>query len=214
MRDVKTPRTRAYDSSSRRRAAAQRREHVINNAAQLFAERGFEATTLADIAAAGGVSVPYLRKLGSKVDIIEMAIHAVTVGPQHTVEQAFQESVALRDTLDRDKVLDFIAQTTAEWNARSYPLWVAWARSSDPELRDGWKRVMTSIRAGWADWLASFDSLGWWRTDIARREQIASVWILTMAETYERLQGVPGFNHGTYLGWLRRSLADVLVGTG
>ncbi len=211
MSDVKPPRKRAYDSSGRQLAAAQRRDRVIDGAAQLFAERGFEATTLADIAAAGGVSVPYLQKLGSKIDIIEMAIHAVTVGPQLTVEQAFRESVALRDTLDRAQVLDFIAETTAEWNVRSYSLWVAWARSSDPELREGWERVMSGIRAGWADWLASFDSLGWWRTDITRSEQIASLWLLTMAETYERLLRIPGFTHEQYLRWLRRSIAEVLI---
>ena len=54
-RPVKTP--RRYDSSARREQARATRRQVLAAATALFLERGYAATTMADVAARAGVVV-------------------------------------------------------------------------------------------------------------------------------------------------------------
>ena len=83
---------------------------MIDAAAAVFAEKGFDGTTFADIAAAAGVSVPYLQKLGTKADLFVLAIERVTVGPQQrTVERARGNLETTAADLTRDQFLDGIA---------------------------------------------------------------------------------------------------------
>ena len=102
---------------------------------------------------------------------------------------------------------------SAEWNERSYGMWRAWANTDDPELRARWEAQMKTIREEWDRYLAFFDTRGWWRTDVSRAEQVAAVWLLTMAETYERMTVVAGLSRDGYIGWLRRALTAVLIGS-
>ena len=205
---------RPYDSSGRRQRAEQRREAVIDAAAAVFAEKGFDGTTIADIAVAAGVSVPYLQKLGTKTDVFVLAIERITVGPQErTVEHARGDLAITAATISRDDFLDGMAHLTTAWNERSYGMWRAWANTDDPELRARWESVMADVRSEWARYLAFFDDRGWWRTDVPRDEQVAAVWLLTMAETYERMTVVAGLSRDEYTVWLRRAMASVLVGS-
>ena len=52
------PARRAYDASGRRQKAEARRIAVVRAAAEVFAERGVEAATMAELAEVAGVSVP------------------------------------------------------------------------------------------------------------------------------------------------------------
>lgn len=203
---------RPYDSSGRRKRAAERRSAVIDAAADMFAARGIERTTIAEIADAAGVSVPYLQKLGTKTDLFEMAIERVTVGPQQrTVEQAREELEADAIAVTRSQFIRNMAALSAQWNARSYGMWRAWANTDDPDLRSRWDATMADIRAAWAGYLDMFDDRGWWRTDVPRSEQVAAIWLFTMAETYERMTVVAGLSRDEYEQWLHRAMEAVLV---
>ncbi|MGB4777009.1 TetR/AcrR family transcriptional regulator [Microbacterium sp.] len=204
-------RRRPYDASGRKRQAEQRRLAVLRTAADVFAARGLEATTMPEIAEAADVSLPYLERLGSKADIFAMAIEVATLGPVHTMAAAQAEFEKTADTITRDQFISAVAEGSAEWNARAYKLWQAWAVTPDPALHERWERDMAAIRRGWAVFLARFDDRGWWRTDIPRAEQVATIWILTMAETYGRLTEQAGFTHDEYIAWLYRGLQSILL---
>ena len=187
---------------------------MIDAAVSVFAAQGFDGATIADIAKAAGVSAPYLQKLGTKVDLFVLAIERVSVGPQQrTVERAREELDTTAANLTRDEFLTNMATLTTEWNERSYGMWRAWANTDDPELRARWEAVMADVRAEWHRYLAFFDDRGWWRVDVPRAEQVAAVWLLTMAETYERMTVVAGLSRDEYTAWLRRAMAAVLVGS-
>jgi AcrR family transcriptional regulator len=206
---------RSYDSSGRRRRADERRQAVIDASAEVFAAKGFDGTTLADIAGAAGVSVPYLQKLGTKTDLFVLAIERVTVGPQErTVEHVRGDLNVTAANVTRDGFLDGMAELTTAWNERSYGMWRAWANTDDPELRTRWESVMADVRSEWARYLAFFDDRGWWRADVPREEQVAAVWLFTMAETYERMVTVAGLSRDQYRAWLRRAMESVLVAPG
>jgi AcrR family transcriptional regulator len=59
---VGEPARRPYDASGRRAAAERRRLHVAEVAARLFAEHGWNGTTVALVAAEAAVSVELVTK--------------------------------------------------------------------------------------------------------------------------------------------------------
>ena len=213
MDAVKSEPKRTYDSSGRRHAAERRRRRAIEIAAILFGERGVDATTLADIAAAADVSVPYLQAIGTKVELVGLAVSLVTAGPdQQTPEDFARSRQQLLAVATPEEFVELVAKGTVEWNARSYGLWRAWAECSDQALRESWARHMRFIRREWQSLLDDLGQRGWWREDVASEERAAAVWMLTMAETYERMVRVAGLSDAQYRAWLARSLRDALIG--
>jgi AcrR family transcriptional regulator len=84
------PARRRYESPRRRQQAVQTRASVVEAAATMFAERGWAATGMRDIARAAGVSVETLyANFGSKGDLLQAAINVGVVGDS--------APVALRD---------------------------------------------------------------------------------------------------------------------
>ena len=193
--------------------AERRRQRVIEIAGILFGERGVDATTLADIAAAAEVSVPYLQGIGTKVELVGLAVSLVTAGPDQQTQEGLARSRSQLLALSTpEEFVEIVARGTAEWNARSFGLWRAWAECSDQDLRDSWARRMRFIRREWRSLLDDLAARGWWREDVASEERADGVWMLTMAETYERLVRVAGMSDEQYEGWLARSLRDALIG--
>ncbi|HEU5423231.1 MAG TPA: helix-turn-helix domain-containing protein [Nitrolancea sp.] len=70
--------SRPYQSERRRRQAAETRRDILQAARRLFAERGYAATPLSEVAAAAGVSVPTLyASVGAKADIARALVEFV-----------------------------------------------------------------------------------------------------------------------------------------
>ena len=65
---------RSYDTSKRRAAAANSRQRIIEAAADLFAEHGYAATTLAHIAARAGVTTKLVVANGPKGSLLMAAL--------------------------------------------------------------------------------------------------------------------------------------------
>lgn len=203
---------RHYDASGRRESARQRRDHVIEIATALFSAHGFESTTFAQIAAEAGVSVAYLQGLGSKADLFQLALnHSATRG-EGPLDGAAEELVAVVATLSPRESLDLVVSTTAHWNAGSHRLWRAWAQTSDHDLRVAWDDAMAHARREYRAWIEGLDARGARRTDVSIDEQTAGVWLYTMAETYDQLVSIAGLSHEQYVTWLRRSLAELVLG--
>jgi AcrR family transcriptional regulator len=71
------PTKRAYASPLREKAAAQTREAILQAATELFGRRGYGLVTIADIAAAAGVSPKTVfASVGSKREIMDRIIDA------------------------------------------------------------------------------------------------------------------------------------------
>lgn len=85
-----------HAAGSRRLAAAERRRLIEDAATQLFAERGYVATTIDDIVAAAGVTKPILyRHFESKQDLV------MTLLQRHRDELAAAPLDALLTSADR-----------------------------------------------------------------------------------------------------------------
>src|SRR5919112_158509 len=72
---------RSYDRSGRLRSSEERQLRVAEVAAQLLVERGYGATTVADIAEAAQVSVPWLYKVfGPKPKLVKRVYDLLLAG--------------------------------------------------------------------------------------------------------------------------------------
>lgn len=84
--------------TARRRDAADSRERLLHAAAELFAERGYDASTVRDIAGAAGVDAALIpRYFGSKTGLY---VAAVTAGATDTPADLLQPE-RLASLLDR-----------------------------------------------------------------------------------------------------------------
>ena len=74
---------RTYDATRRQELARRSRTSMVRSATALFLERGFAATTMADVADASGVSVQnvykvFKNKVGLAKAVFDLAIGATT----------------------------------------------------------------------------------------------------------------------------------------
>ena len=90
MEEKNAPERRSYDASGRRAAAERRRLHVAEVAARLFAERGWNGTTLALVAAESGVSVELVTKtFDGKAGLFMEAFRSAGFGRRGGLREAF-----------------------------------------------------------------------------------------------------------------------------
>ena len=152
----------------RTRLKAERREQLVRAAARLFAERGFRAVSLEDLAAEAGVSGPAVyRHFASKeslladllIDVSEQLLEqgtqrATDAAPREalTLLVAFHTDFALRDRdLIRIQDHDFAnlafddARTVSRLQRSYLEVWVGVLRQIDPTLSESIAR--TKIQA-------------------------------------------------------------------
>src|SRR5215211_7330952 len=83
------PGSRPYDNSARVASSRARQLRVAEVTAQMLVERGYGATTMASVAAAAEVSVPWLYKVfGPKPALVKRVYDLLLAGDSDTVPLA------------------------------------------------------------------------------------------------------------------------------
>lgn len=216
---MSTPRTgartlRRYDSTRRLEQARRTRAAVHTAAFELFSERGYVGTTLAEVAARAGVSVETVQKMGPKSALLDGArLVAVfdTTELDDIRDAEFMQAVAAQPDFGgaADVLTDFYARS----NRRAARFWLTWqaAALDDPVVAEAWAAEMASARSSFVAGIDFAAGRGWLRTDVDRDELVATLWLLASAETYLRLTRDAGLSDATYRRWLRRSLDEQLA---
>ena len=126
---------RSYDASGRRARAAEGRRRVVVAAHDLFVGRGFAATTIADIAAAAGVSPPTVyAAFGTKATLLKTCIDVAIAGDDTDVAVVDRPlSQWVYDTDDAREVLARYAVMMGELAARAGPIYDVLVRAADSE---------------------------------------------------------------------------------
>lgn len=208
MEQDAVPERRPYDASGRRAAAEQRRVHVAEVAARLFAERGWNGTTLALVAAESDVSVELVTKtFGSKAGLFMAAFRSAGFGRRGGLLEAFAE-LRLDEEPDLEVRLDRFVELACSIVVPMGPLVpvLAHGAEQDPTLRD----LVRGAHLGHAAMCEDAVRL------LARREPapdaVDEVYLLTRAETYLTLAQHRGWSVERYAAWLRRSLRTAVDG--
>ena len=144
---------RPYHSSVREEQARRTRQAILTAARQLFAEQGYAATTIAQIAAAAGVAVDTVyASVGTKPVLMRLLMEIAISGTDQAVpaEQRDYVQQIRAATTAQDKIRIYAAAVT-EVNARLAPLHLVLrgAAASTPELAQshpGW--VLNSALLG------------------------------------------------------------------
>ncbi|GAA0897931.1 TetR/AcrR family transcriptional regulator [Virgisporangium ochraceum] len=206
---------RAYDSTGRRAQAEATRLRILDTARRLFVEHGYAGTSMAQIAAAAGVSVPTVfSAYRSKVNVLRTAAETTIVGDADQVP--LHERPAMRHVHDgatAAEVLDRLADLNAATAERAYPIFavVNAAADAEPEIAE-LVRVIDGQRLAGATMLARtvVDRLG--DDDPARFTEIRdSIWALNSLAMYGLLVAERGWPLDRYREWVRRALHAVVL---
>lgn len=207
---------RAYTSELRALQAEQTRARIVDAAVARFGEAGYEKTTLTDIAKEAKVSAETVRLHGPKSALMVAAARCLTHDPDDGSLLETEIGAAYLAQPDPESFLDFTIGVSLEINRRTAGVYAAFASAAagDPELEREWFDLLAARRRELDELVGIWIDRGWARTDLPRDELVASVWVVTMPETYDRLTRYAGYDDDRYLGWLRRSLAEVLLPRG
>jgi AcrR family transcriptional regulator len=208
--DVK--RRRPYRSERRREQAEQTRTRVLDAAATMFQERGYEGASIAAIASLAGVSAEtvyagFSTKRALLGELVERAVRGDD--PKPVPEQAGPQALAAAAD-QREQLRLFAADITARLE-RAAPLVavVSGAAQAEPELAELLRRLhaqrLRNLRI-LVDALAANGPLR-----LPATEAVETVWALTSPELHQLLVRARGWKGPRYAGWLADSLAALLL---
>lgn len=179
---------RRYDASGRRAAAEQTRTRVLRAARELFTERGYAGTSVADIARAAGVSVDTLyASVGRKPQLL-LAVHDVELaGGDAPVDAEQRDYVkAIREaTTASDKIATY-THALAKLLPRTVPLLdsLRVAGQTDPACREVYRAVSERRAANMRLFAADLRSTGEVREDLDDDDVADLVWSMNGPDYY------------------------------
>ena len=203
---------RSYRSERRREQAEETRQRVLDAAARLFEERGYEGASIAAIAEEARVSQEtiYARFRNKRTLLGELVRSAVRGDDPAPVPQ--QEGPRRIVTAsDQREQLRLFAEDIVLRLERAAPLVavVSGAARSEPELAALLARLhadrLKNLRV-LVDGLALNGPLR-----LRNDEALETVWALTSPELHQLLNGVRGWTRRRYCDWLADSLAELLL---
>jgi AcrR family transcriptional regulator len=212
----KPVKTRAYRSTVRAEQARRTRLAVLRAARDLLTEHGYDATTVAMIAAAAGVSVDTVyasvgRKPQLAVAVVDMVLGSADEPvPAHERDyvRAFQAARTGRAKLA------VYAAAMRTLVPRTAPLLEALRRAgeSDPDSASAWSMVMDRRAANMLLLAADLRTSGDLRADLSDREVADIIWSTNSAEYWLLLRS-RGWSQDRYAAlvedlWCRLLLAD------
>ena len=206
---------RRYDATQRRAQSRAARRIVLATAGQLFAERGYQRTSMKDIAAGAGVSVETVYGyFGTKAGLLKELLDVTVAGDDAPVSVPDRAPVqAVRAAPDGRAKLGHYAAFLATVQARLVPLFlvIRGAAGADQDAADLWAGLGAQRLAGMtmlAEHLAESGVLASGRSVEEARDEL---WALGAVEVYELLVGQRGWSPERYRDWLVDVWADRLL---
>lgn len=203
---------RRYRSERRREQAEQTRQRVLDAAARLFEERGYEGASIAAIAQQARVSeeTVYARFRNKRTLLGELVSRAVRgEDPRPVPEQEGPRALAAAS--DQREQLRLFAADIVLRLERAAPLVaiVAGASRSEPQLAELLARIHADRLKNLRVLVDALAINGPMR--LPEDEAVETVWALTSPEMHQLLSRVRGWTRRRYRDWLADSLAQLLL---
>lgn len=201
------PAKRAYESPRRRASAADTRRAVIAAATALFTERGW-ATSVRDIAREAGVAVETVYSVvGSKRELLKVALDVGIVGDDEPVPLAEREEFAALGAGDRSTRLGRSAAMMAEQYSRVAALHQALDQgaAADEELAELRRHAHEQQRTTFTEGLT---------LALGRRpepELVDGLLAICSPATYLHLIQMAGWTQEQYQQWLAQTLLQLVA---
>src|SRR5437763_6942188 len=207
---------RSYDSRLRDARAEAPRLAIVAAAGRLFAERGYAATSIEEIAAAAGVGrATVFTSVGGKPELLKEACRLAVRGPANANTPLGQQARSRRISAEADahKLIAGYASVMVEVGRRLAPLYeaVRAAAHADPEARELWHQITEERRKaaiGIVRRLAERDAL------LHRLDQQSAsdiLWILNDPGLYQLLVTQRRWTQRRFRAWLTITMQSQLL---
>ena len=205
---------RGYESPYRTEMAAQTRLRVLRAAIELFSDKGFEATTVDDVAEAAGVSRPTVfAAVGSKAQLIKEARDVALVGDDEPVPMPERPWVqALRAEPDAGKALRIYAGAMAAVHSRAARLELAIASAGDAEVKALAVTAREQRHFGCNLITGLVARKRRFRSGLKREVAADLVFALASPEVFDLLVSTRGWTVRQYESWLAETLESQFYG--
>ena len=208
---TKQVKKRPYDNSARLERSNETRQAILDAARFQMLERGYRATTIADIARRAGVHVDTVYALVGRKPVLlrELIEHAIS-GTDEAIPAERRDYVsAIRAEPDPRRKLAIYARATREIHARLAPLLLALrdASTTEPEARAVWEEISERRAMNMRELAKELNSVGGIRAGLSIAEAADTIWVTNSAEVYVLLTAERGWTPHRYERWL----ADTLV---
>ncbi|HEY7176921.1 MAG TPA: TetR/AcrR family transcriptional regulator [Micromonosporaceae bacterium] len=216
MSDVNGGRPRRrYRSPVREEGARRTRQAIVSAAGELFVDRGYVATSLADVAAAAGVARPTVfAAFGSKPALLRHVLDQALAGDDAPVAVADRPWFKpVWDATTPGAVLDAYAEVCLVIARRAAPLFEAVRRAAEhgPEVADLWNTLQSNRRAGAAMIIGHIRTVGDLAPGLANETAIDTLWIFNDPSHYTALVKQRGWSERAYRNWLANRMQDALL---
>jgi AcrR family transcriptional regulator len=207
---------RAYDSRLRDERAEATRLAIAAAAGRLFAERGYAATSIEEIAAAAGVSrATVFNSVGGKPELLKEAYRFAVRGPTNAGTPLGRQPRSRRISAEPDahKLLAGYASVMVEVGRRLAPLYeaVRAAAHADPEARELWHLITEERRAaatGIVRRLAEREAL---LRDLDRQSASDILWVLNDPALYRMFVTQRRWTQRRFRSWLTQTMQVQLL---
>jgi AcrR family transcriptional regulator len=204
---------RSYEARTRRRHAEDTRRRIIDEAGRLFAEAGYQRTTMEAIADAAGVSVESVyAHFRNKRTILERFLDVAVAGDHEPVAVLERPEVQqLSEIADQRELIKHLAHLSRSILERAAPAHRALrsAAASDPKIESLLEADQNRRHAGQTAFVKLIARRGNLGTTLKEATDI--YWGLASPELYELLVRTRQWSPGRYEAWLGDSLARLLL---
>jgi len=215
MGNVNDKPRRRYQSSVREEGARRTRQAIVSAAGELFVERGYVATSLAEIAVAAGVARPTVfAAFGSKPALLRQVLDEALAGDDAPVAVADRPWFRpVWDATTPPAVLDAYADVCVLIGRRAARLFETVRRAADdaPEVAELWDTLQNNRRAGAAMVVRRIRTLGDLTPELDTETATDVLWIFNDPAHYAALALQRDWPEEAFRRWLADSMRGALL---
>jgi AcrR family transcriptional regulator len=209
---------RTYDNSTRLEQSNETRQAIFDAARFELLERGYRASTVANIARRAGVHVDTVYALVGRKPVLlrELIEHAISGTNEPIPAERRDYVAAIRAEPDPRGKLAIYARATREVQARLAPLLVALrdASTTEPEARAVWEEISERRATNMRELVKELKSVGGIRAGLSIAEAADTIWVTNSAEVYVLLTAERGWTPDRYERWLLDTWSRLLLPAG
>ncbi len=209
---------RTYRAPQRAARAAATRRAVLDGAKDLFVERGYRATTVADIAERAGVAVDTLyATVGRKPEILRELVETAISGTGEVVPAQQRAYVlAIGAATDVETKLAIYAAAITAIQSRLAPIFLTLrdAAVSDAGCAALWREISERRARNMREFAADLRTTGRLRHDLTDADVADVIWTMNAAEYWDLLVGQRGWQPEQFQDWLADAWSRLLLEPG
>jgi AcrR family transcriptional regulator len=213
-------RRRRYDNARREEQAAKTRHAILTAARELFVQKGYARTTVAQVAHRAGVNIDTVyASVGRKPALMRELVETAISGREEAVPAEEREYVQrMRASSSAREQLEIYAEAIVEIQRRLGPTFLALrdAAATDEDCRSLWLSISERRSANMRLMAAGMRRTGELRADLTDAQVADIIWSMNAAEYWDLLVTQRGWSPAEFRDWLvdawtRLLLADHLT---